>query len=283
MIPVQLTQLLTPQLMYNFMHDTLNMYSLTRSDIAYSPMALGSLSNGVTLLEMAGAYQMFSNGGLRTEPYAYTKVVDSNGNIVLQTNTTPTRVISYETASVMNKMLQTVTTGIYGTGVTARLSSGIPVAGKTGTTDDNVDQWFIGVTPYYIGVCWLGYDDQYQTVTDENGNVTYLKDSGGNRIPNSIRYASGLNYPPPKLWKTVMDKVHEGLAVKDFTYSSEMVQMSYCTLTGYAATDDCESTAIGYYKSTNIPSACPYHGDSYLSSNVPLYGEKTEPEYDEDD
>ena len=289
MVPVQLTQMLTPRALWNFMHDSLNIDTLTDSDVAYSPMALGSLSIGVTPLKMLGAYQMFASGGTRTEPYCYTRVLDSTGAVVLENTPTPVRVISYETATVMNKLLQRVTTGPYGTGAAARLASGIPVGGKTGTTDDDVDQWFIGFTPYYVGVCWFGYDEPYKTATDESGNKVPVYDAYGNRVPNTIRYN---NYPPPILWRTVMNKVHEGLPVKDFIYSSNVVSLEYCTLTGYAATDECESTAVGWYKPMNIPSPCPYHGDHYSTVlEVPtLYSKSETPEsardaddYDDDD
>ena len=271
MIPVQLTQMLTPRALWNFMHDSLKI-GLVDADVAYSPMALGSLSHGVTPLEMLGAYQMFASGGTRTEPYAYTRVLDSTGAVVLENVPTPVRVISYETASVMNKLLQRVTTGPYGTGTAARLASGIPVAGKTGTTDDDVDQWFIGMTPYYIGVCWMGYDEQFKMNVDpDTGEKTPAYDAYGQKIPNSIKYA-GLGYPPPKLWKTVMDQVHQGLEYKDFTLSSNMVQIQYCALTGYQATPDCPTKLTGWYKPENIPSSCPYHGDRYTDFEVPTVG-----------
>ena len=216
-------------------------------------------------------------------------MLDSTGNVVLENNPAPVRVISYDTASVMCKLLQQVTTGAYGTGTAARLSSGIPVGGKTGTTDDDVDQWFIGFSPYYVGVCWMGYDEQFvmEDDPDNPGQRKLVLDRYGNKIPNSIQYA-GLGYPPPKLWKTVMDQVHEGLAYKDFNYSSNMVSIRYCTLTGYAATSECESTAVGWYKPMNIPSNCPYHGDSYIDQEVPLLGthsptREEEPEDDYED
>lgn len=249
-IPVQLAQKLGTGTIYNFLRYTLGLDSLSDSDDAFSPMALGSLTNGVTLVDMAGAYQMFGNGGTRTEPYSYTKVVDSYGNIVLENNTVPVRVISAETATIMNKLLQTVTSA-YGTGAAAALSSGIPVAGKTGTTDDDVDQWFIGVSPYYVGVCWLGYDERYKT--DDNGNIIY---ANGAPVPNTIHYQ---NYPPPKLWKIVMDRVHEGASGQSFDVSNNVVELTYCADTGMIAGPGCTNTATGWYKQSNIPQTCTYH------------------------
>lgn len=277
MVPVQLVQMLTPRACWNFLHDSLNVQSLSEADIAYSPMALGSLTNGITPLDMAGAYQMYANGGLRTQPYCYTRVLDSRGNVVLENRRAPQRVLDYDTATVMNKLLQRVVNAAPGTGTSANLGAlNIPVAGKTGTTDDDVDQWFVGLTPYYVGVCWVGYDEQFKR--DDEGNLLY--DGYGQKIPNTVRYSQ---YPPPLLWKEVMLKVHEGLEPKDFAGSSSVISLKYCTLTGCAATPQCENTITGWYKNENIPSACPYH--TGVNEEIPLVGQKTptEPEFPEDE
>lgn len=260
MVPVRMIVTLSPMTAWSFMHDTLGIQSLVPSDQGPSPMSLGALTYGVTPLEMAGAYQMFSNGGLYTPPYTYTHVLDTKGNVVLQRNTTPTRVISFDTATIVNKLMQRVVSAVPGTGRTASLAKtnpSLPVAGKTGTTDDDVDQWFIGMTPYYVGVCWMGYDEQFLTEVDENGKKTLVLDAYGNKIPNSIKYR---NYPPPILWNTVMTAVHDGLEAKPFTSSSNVVSLTYCLDTGYAATTECTRKSTGWYKSTNIPTSCPMHG-----------------------
>ncbi len=263
-VAVQITQKLGTTTSYDFLKYSLNVDTLTAGDDSYSPMALGSLSKGMTLVKLAGAYQMFGNGGVRTEPYSYTRVEDTFGNVILEKNTVPNRVISAETATVMNRLLQEVT-GSEGTGAAANLGAmNIPVAGKTGTTDDSVDQWFVGVTPYYVGVCWLGYDSRYQT--DDQGNIKYY--ANGNPIPNSIRYSS---YPPPKIWKAIMSQVHEGVSGKSFETSNNVTAYQYCKLTGMLAGDGCTETATGWYKNSNIPQVCSYHnyGSSY---GVPLVG-----------
>lgn len=229
-IPVKLTQMLTPKVMYNFLHDRLGMSNLTPNDISYSPMALGSLTDGVTPLEMAAAYQIIGNGGTYTPPYAYTKVLDSEGNVVLEKDVTPLRVISYETSTILNRLLQRVTTGPNGTGTRAPFRKDIPVAGKTGTSDKDYNQWFIGMTPYYLGAAWLGYDE-----------------------PDTISYNV---YPPPLLWKTVMSGIHDGLPAKDFQYSTKVVSKTYCTISGQLATDSCTSTGTGWYKASALPGPC---------------------------
>ena len=271
MIPVRLVDILTPEAIWNFLKNSLNIQSLTKSDIAPSPMSLGALTNGVTPLEMAGAYQIFANGGTYTEPYTYTTVLDSRGNVILRRDIVPKRVVSFETATVMNKLMQQVVAAWPGTGRLASLADiGIPVAGKTGTTDKDVDQWFIGVTPYYVGVCWMGYDDQFQTKVNENGEKVVVKDKYGNKLANSIRYNK---YPPPILWNTVMKEVHKDLEPKDFISSSNVVPVTYCKETGYAATDECTNTAIGWYKTNTIPAKCPLHSESYIT-DYHVAGEK---------
>ena len=288
MIPVRLTEMLTPKYMWSFLHDSLHIDSLVESDIGMSPMSLGALTYGITPLEMAGAYQIFANGGTYTEPYSYTRVLDADGKVVLENNDVPNRVLSFETATVLNKLLQRVTTGPYGTGTRAKFRGDIPVAGKTGTTDDDVDQWFIGATPYYVAACWMGFDEQIVMTTDEaTGNRVPVKDAYGNTIPHSIGYKN-LPYPPPLLWNTVMKAVHENLPGKDFSGSASVVAQAYCLDTGYAATSDCTRTATGWYKPMNIPTPCPYHGfsldDNYhLAGDKPWLGEETPRDDDEEE
>lgn len=270
LIPVRLVEMLSPKAVWEFLHDTLNITTLAEADKAPSPMSLGALTNGVTPLEMAGAYQMYANGGTYTPPYTYTKVLDSKGTVILQRNVTPTRVISFDTATIINKLMQRVVNAAPGTGRAASLAKtnpGMPVAGKTGTTDEDVDQWFIGMSPYYVGVCWMGFDDPHQTTTDAEGNKTTLMGANGKPLPHSIHYSS---YPPPILWNTVMTSVHEGMESKQFPTSSNVVSVTYCMETGYAASTSCTKTSTGWYKTTNIPSVCPVHGfNGFVGPDVP--------------
>ena len=241
-IPVKLVNTMGPLTSFTFMRDKLGFTTLvesrtsdgmTYSDINLAPMALGEMTDGVKPLEMAGAYQIFGNGGFYTKPYSYTKILDSEGNVVLEKNTTPVRAISGETATIMNHLLQGVTSGSQGTGTTAKFSA-LPVAGKTGTSDNDNNQWFIGVTPYYVGVCWMGYD-----------------------IPQTIRY---WNYPPPIVWKNIMGPIHQNLPVIQFQDNSNVVAMEFCTESGLIATEDCPTKSMGWYKKSNIPENCDIHG-----------------------
>ncbi|MGE5561214.1 MAG: transglycosylase domain-containing protein [Chloroflexota bacterium] len=118
-------------------------------------LALGGLTVGVSPLELTAAYGAFANGGVRCEPLAILKVTDKNGNVLEENTPTKSVVLSEETAYLMTNTLQSVVTS--GTGKRADL--GRPTAGKTGTTTDLVDAWWVGYTPEYVGAVWMGYDE----------------------------------------------------------------------------------------------------------------------------
>lgn len=255
-IPAQLIQMVTPQRTFDFLHDKLGMESLVDpDDVNPSSMALGGMTYGVSPLEMAGAYQIYANGGYFTKPYAYTEVRDYSGNIILKKDTSPRRVISAETATIVNKLMQRVTTGPYGTGTPARFSTSMPIAGKTGTSSEDYDQWFVGVTPYYVTTIWLGYDTN-----------------------QTIRYPYG--YPPPLIYKQVMGTLHEGLEPIQFPdWSNGNVQAhSYCTISGDLPAEGCPvSDSMGWYKTSNMPPVCSGHVTVEESSELEPGGEIEDP------
>ncbi|MEG1850343.1 MAG: penicillin-binding transpeptidase domain-containing protein, partial [Oscillospiraceae bacterium] len=209
------------------------------SDIDLAPMALGAMTGGVTPLEMAAAYQMFGNGGLYYEPHSYTKVLDAEGNVILEKKALPERVISAETSTIMNRLMQRVTNSAPGTGTPARFSD-MPIAGKTGTSDKDLDQWFIGVTPYYVGVCWMGYDQPTDDLPSKTGTINY----------------SGYYYPPPLVYKTIMGPIHANLKVKPFETYGNVVELTYCQESGNIAGPLCTKTGVGWYKLSNEPPVC---------------------------
>lgn len=245
-IPVKLTTLLSPRTSFDFLTQKLHITSLVDSgennDVAVAPMALGSLTIGISPLELAGAYQMIGNGGLYIKPHSYTEVLNSEGEVVLKANTSPERVVSAETAMILNKLCQRVTGGPHGTGTAASLSAyGIQTAGKTGSASDNTDLWFVGMTPQYLGVVWLGYSESMK----------------------EIRYSS---YPTPVIWKGVMMNMIDKLdpSVK-FPESPNVVSAQYCAISGDLATDSCAKTVTGWYKKNNTPGYCTdcYGGISF--------------------
>jgi penicillin-binding protein 1A len=125
------------------------------NDLNPAALALGGMTNGAKPMEMASAYGVFANGGVRAAPIAYTKVIDRNGKVILDGSTAKTQAMDEGTAFIMNDILRTtVSRGIAG----AAAVSDVPVAGKTGTTSDNFDAWFVGNTPEYSMAVWIGND-----------------------------------------------------------------------------------------------------------------------------
>ena len=118
-------------------------------------LALGGMTNGISPIEMAAAYGTFPNGGVHVEPTTYTKVTDSQGNILLEKEPAETRVYDEGVAFIMTDILRTTVSN----GIAGRASIGVaPVGGKTGTTNDNYDAWFVGFTPQYSASVWIGND-----------------------------------------------------------------------------------------------------------------------------
>ena len=158
-----LVEIVTPELAIDYCRK-LGITTLTDNDYVES-LALGGLTYGVTNLEMTGAYAAIANGGEYVRPVFYSKVVDRNGNVLLDnTNPEKTRVIKETTAYLLTDAMRDVVTE--GTGTAANTNDGISVAGKTGTTSDSHDLWFVGYTPYLTAGIWLGYDQNYEMEGD---------------------------------------------------------------------------------------------------------------------
>lgn len=256
-VAVRVNELFGTRNSYNFLKDKLHFSvdenpdnglidgSLMEERDIDSPgaLALGGLTNGVTLVEMAAAYQTFGNGGYYNKPHSYTKVVDNEGNTVLENVQSPERVFSEETASIMNLLLQD--NAQKGTGRQSTFGSW-KLAGKTGTSSDNWDHWYCGLSPYYVAVTWYGYE-----------------------IPREVTYTDTGIHPSMRPWRLAMQKIHANLAQKDFTISPNIVAEKYCTESGLLATDNCSSTLTGYYKKDALPGTCTTHsGGGQTSSSA---------------
>ena len=196
-------------------------------------LALGGTTNGATPLEMAAAYGTIANDGVYITPTFYTKVVDADGNTVMTPNQETTRVLSEQNAYITKTIVQEpVKSG--GTATYCAIS-GMDVAAKTGTTDDDYDRWLCGFTPYYSAACWYGYD------TNEE-----------------VKYSSG--NPAGLLWSAVMKNIHSGLTKASFTRPSGIVEATVCKVTGCLATDSCKDTYKEIFTSDNMPDKCEGHG-----------------------
>lgn len=196
------------------------------NDENLSALALGGLTHGVSPVKMAGAYAAIANSGTYLKPTAYTKIEDHNGDIVIDNEKERVEVVSPETAYVMTDILHSTVSDGLDIAKKARIYSNnetIPVAGKTGTTDQNADVWFAGYTPYYTAAVWVGNDSM---------SVKLSRDSG---------LAS-------EIWSTVMSKAHEGLQAKSFEEPEDMVHATVCTLSGKLASKNCGLDTRGVVK-----------------------------------
>ncbi len=200
----------------------LNEVGINRLTEQYPSTAVGGFNLGMSPLEMAAAYNTFATGGIYTEPYAYTKVLDSDNNEILTHEVTSHRVYREDTSFLMTSMLQDVIT--YGTAKNKVLpienadGESIAVAGKTGTTDDNVDKWFCGFTPYYSAAVWYGYVNRLRTT----------------EIPKGDRNNA------QRIWNEVMQRIHKDLPGAKFEVPDNIVRASVCSSSGQKATQFCQ-------------------------------------------
>ncbi len=216
--------------------------------------ALGGITYGVTQMEVTAAYACIANGGKYYEPKLYTKVLDHDGNVILDnTNREPKQVLKETTAYMLTDMMEDVVTK--GTGTAAKFKSiSIPIAGKTGTTQDTRDLTFVGYTPYYAAGIWYGYDRYDNVIPNMSARV------GGKRvIPNEKDHLV--------LWRKVMEEVHKNLPKANFgPRPSGIIDVSICLDSGLLATEDCKNDPRGnrvitdmFLKGTEPKKYCEKH------------------------
>lgn len=248
-VAVKVLQMLTPQASYDFMTKKMGITTLvekrvlnnkTYSDIDLAPLGLGGLTDGINTEEMAAAYSTFANRGIYTKPQTYTKILDANDKTVLENQSVSDVAMKEKTAYYVNNLLKNVVAA--GTGTSAKFS-GMTIAGKTGTTTNNYDRWFVGYTPYYTAAVWTGYDS-----------------------PAKIHVSGN---PAAILWKKVMSKVHVGLKDKDFSEPAGVMTVQYCMDSGKLPTDLCDLDPRGsrvdtaYVLPEDAPSApCDVHAEA---------------------
>ncbi len=230
-IPAQLIEMETPAAVFEFLQNKYQITSLNAYDADMAPLSVGALTDGISLRELVAAYQPFGNAGIYCKPTSYTKVLDSNGKVILEHKYTPLQSLGKETSYVMNKLMQTVIEGPNGTGRAARLSV-TPLIGKTGTSQDWHDLSFVGCTPDYVSGIWYGYD-----------------------VPKQI--PTGTFYSSAQVWKNVFGEIADSMPVKSFPENNDVKELYYCTRTGLIASGTCPTGAVGYYKSDCIPETCP--------------------------
>jgi len=225
-VAVRVEQQVTSSASYNFLTSKLGFTSLTKTpdangDADYTSLgiAIGSLQNGVNAEEMAGAYEIFGDGGVYNKPYTYTKVLDADGNVLLQNKPAAIRAITPATSEIMNHLLQNVVDK--GTGAPAKLNNIVcPQVGKTGSSNDWTDRWFVGLTPEYVGAVWTGYDP-----------------------PKNVGLSS--TNPACVAWKAVFTQIEQGRdPAKNFPQSGSVIEENYDTNTGALSRT---GGGVGYY------------------------------------
>jgi penicillin-binding protein 1A len=221
---------------------------ITDDDANISGLALGGLHNGVSPLQMAAAYVPFVNKGLYYEPVMFTKVYDKDGKLILSTEPEYKTIYDEKAAYLMVDMMKEVVSGpssihgithfndrpISGTAWTYVNIKGkdgeeMPTAGKTGTTSDNRDKWFVGYTPYYTAAVWYGYDNRIKPI-----EINAKDKDGYNERLSAL-----------SLWNAVMNKVHENLEIIDFERPDGLVEREICIYSGQIATDLCKHDLRG--------------------------------------
>lgn len=207
-------------------------------DSTSQTLALGGITEGVYNYEMCAAYATIANGGEYNKPTLYSKVVDHDGNVLLDGTGESHTVIKDSTAYLLTSAMEDVVNS--GTGTACQLPN-MPVAGKTGTSTSNKDLWFCGFTPYYTCAVWGGYDDNKECDYD-----------------TSFCF---------RLWKGIMSRIHENLEEKDFKVPSSVERKSICTITGKLAGSGCPSITEYFAKDTLPTETCSGHGYSYGSKS----------------
>ncbi len=234
---------------YGYLQNKFHLSSISDEDKNYSSLALGGLTNGVSPKEMAAAYGVFVNSGKYIEPYTYTRVEDSSGQVLLENAGEASQSISAAAAYITSDMLYAVVNSGIGTAKGAKLSSGIPTYGKTGTTDDDCDKWFVGFTPYYVGAVWYGFD-----------------------TPSSISSAGVSGNPCVTAWNTVMERVHESLSLKELTRPTNVVEATICTYSGMLASSSCNADTAYFVDGTQPKQICTSSHSSGVSYNASYSG-----------
>lgn len=218
------------------------------SDIQQA-LALGGITNGVTNEELNAAYACIANSGTYIKPKLYTRVVDHDGNIILDNTTPQSRQVIKETTAFLltDAMVDVVTSGTGG----AVNFGGMAIAGKTGTTSDYNDVWFSGFTPYYTATTWAGFDNNVKLSGDEKNLAK-------------------------KLWRAVMSKIHEDLPSESFSVPSGIVTATVCSRSGKLPIEGlCNGTLrTEYFAEGTVPTAtCDVHyaGQICQYCNLPAY------------
>ncbi len=205
-------------------------------------LALGGITNGVSSMELTGAYAAIANGGNYIEPVLYTKITDYQGNVILENTPVETRVFKESTAYLLTSAMQDVISG--GTGTDFQLNN-MSIAGKTGTTNTYHDLIFAGFTPYYTAAIWAGCDVNVELEPD-------------------------YRHFHQNLYTNIMNRIHEGKDDIGFSTPSSVTKSTVCAVTGLLPGSGCQ-TITEYFDAASLPTKkctqCAYGYSSYRDEN----------------
>lgn len=240
---------------FRLLHDELNMKHLIEgeekggnfyTDIAESPLALGQLTKGITVAEITAGYTALCNGGSFSEARTVLKILDRDGNVLVDNVKAPKKVFSEQTATIMTKLLQGVTSG--GTASSMSAKRAFDCAGKTGTTNNDHDRWFIGYTPDLLAGVWFGYSN-----------------------PKSLTGYPTSPSPALSAWDDVMKIINTSEYLgrepkKHFTDADGIIRATYCRDSGKLLSSACacdprgSRAETGYFTAETVPkSYCDCH------------------------
>lgn len=230
---VQVCRAMGEQTVYEFLRDKLLFTNLNgEEDNNLSALALGYLSDGITLDKLSSCYTMFGNGGTYEQPYLYEKLCSAEGEMIVKSAHKGMKAVSTQTADIMNHLLINNVTQPQALAKEAAID-GIEVAGKTGTVgaDGEVKcQYFVGMTPEYIGAVWIGFDEEEERLNLKN----YLHVT--------------------QIWKNIFQDI--SCEKTAFDRDSTVEKRMYCEKSGNLASQSCENVQEGWYSVDNLPGIC---------------------------
>lgn len=204
----------------------------TKEEDEMLTLAIGGATHGSSTLQMAAAYAALANKGVYIEPTFYTKLTDTDGKTIVEPKQETRRVISEANAFIISDILTDVVTGYSGT-ANACAISGMDVACKTGTTDNDTNVWLCGYTPYYAGATWYGFDA---------GEIELYQ-----------------IWAARSIWANIMKNVHKELTKKRFEKPDGVVTATVCKDSGKIATQECKKTYTEYFTKGTVPKVCDGH------------------------
>lgn len=257
-VAVKLLNKLSVDKSFDYLTNKFNLEIDKINDKSPSPLALGQLTNGESLLNITNAYSAFANGGNLSSVKTYLYVTDSDGNVILSRDDKSEKILSKETADIMTLMLKGVVTD--GTAKSININN-IAVAGKTGTSGNSYDKWFVGYTPEYLCGVWMGFDMPKSITSQKNSSCTVF-----NAIMNAI--------------------YSEVVADIDFNISGNIVEVEFCKDSGKLAGNECRCDIRGnraekgyFVKGTEPSEICDLHLGEYIDIEDGLIASESTPNY----